>query len=391
VVNPAPKQIVVCLDGTWNQPEALVGVPQPTNFPTNIYRLWLGLNGPKIDSGDVASLLHNVEVGGEVVRTLIYIRGIGTSGWDITKLVAGWSGFGLSPRIQTAYRLLAQAYNEGDNIFVFGFSRGAMAARSLVGMIKHCGISKGSGQRLTGAQVKELYRNYQRKQNSASGYPSIEYIGLWDTVTSIPFEKRIAKFHDLSPSNVKVIRQALALDEFREEFQPKFWKKPEGEQSVTEAWFSGAHANIGGGYEKDGLSNIALIWILAGAMRAGLKISLNDLPAIRGEAVHYPHNSYGDFWIQARVIGQIVIGLGIRKHLRSVIAGQYFHVSVLDSLEEQYTPKATFNRKPITKKIMAMERLVPWEVDDAGQLVDPARSQVQLAEALEFRRRAGRP
>ena len=185
-----------------------------------------------------------------------------------------------------------------DEIFVFGFSRGAYAARSLVGFVDEVGILlekhlelvplafeiyKETDENKKNKKIKfltdEMTRDSKNKVvlnpflttlNGEQDLP-IYFVGVWDTVGSlgIPFPglqyltARWVKFHNTElPKNVTHARHALALHELRPLFEPTLWTKLNNpNQSIKQCWFPGAHADVGGGYGEDGLSHNALVWI----------------------------------------------------------------------------------------------------------------------------------
>lgn len=274
------KRLVFNFDGTWNALDA----PCPTNVVLTAESvLPLGSDG-------IAQLNY-------------YDQGVGTAKGE--KIGGGVFGRGLTRNLATAYRNLVFNYTPGDEIFVFGFSRGAFTARSFVGLIRNCGIVRREHAGLTPRAI-ELYRS--RRENDkpwgeraekfradyAHPLPQIAYLGVWDTVGAlgIPNYYLIAslfngrhQFHDqkLSPS-VRSARHALAIDETRRSFEPTLWegfdalndeagKKPtDSDAPYQQKWFPGVHSAVGGGAGERGLSDQALEWIWAGARLAGLEL-----------------------------------------------------------------------------------------------------------------------
>ena len=184
--------------------------------------------------------------------------------------------------MQAGYKFIVETFEPGDEIYVFGFSRGAFQARCLGGLIHHCGVLK----RENAAKIGAAWKSYQDARRtadqpgvadlrSASHYPvRIRLMGVWDTVgnlgiPAIPkfIDRRELTFHNtqLSPL-VDIGLHALSIDEPRKFFSPTFWTRrtgdaaPEG-QIIEQVWFPGCHANVGGGYGDRGLSDISLIWM----------------------------------------------------------------------------------------------------------------------------------
>lgn len=207
-----------------------------------------------------------------VVQRRRYVDGVGTrSGEDMT---GGGFGIGLDERIEEAYEFLWQEVNEakeeGDepHLFLFGFSRGAFAARWLASLIKFSGIPK------DGAPRRRMFNNHRRQHaNKAAQIREkglvwddvpIDFIGLWDTV-----EASVNPSYDIAdvPAQVGSVYHALAIDEWRHTFNPTRFKPSD---KVREVWFPGGHTDVGGGYVERALANASLWWMVAGAQEAGL-------------------------------------------------------------------------------------------------------------------------
>jgi len=236
-------------------------------------------------------------------------------------------GDGLEDNIYDAYRFLVGNYELQDEIFLFGFSRGAFTARSIGGMIRKCGILK-RGAVDKYHEAKDLYHSnvrpddseavdFRKKHSISPNEPiKIKFIGVWDTVGSLGIPKKggVTKelqFHDTELSGtVENGYHALAIDEHRKPFLPTLWShRPKPSQHVEQVWFCGAHSDVGGGYPEDDASKLALRWMLDKAQGVGLKLDQDALAAFpiepnpQGEL----HNSKG--WLYAlskrvdRVIG----------------------------------------------------------------------------------------
>jgi len=285
------KRLVVCCDGTWNTADQADedGHPCPTNVVRLAYR--------------VAKRDHN-----GVPQITYYDQGVGT-GNTIDRITGGAIGMGVEQNIHDAYRFLVGNYEPGDELFVFGFSRGAFTARSIVGMIRKCGIlaAKHAAHYL---EALALYRDEDKPADAgpagfrtrycAYGNNDIEvrFLGVWDTVGAlgIPVRglrgltKKKHEFHDTELSGmVKEACHALAIDEHRAPFEPALWEdKRKDWQKVEQVWFCGAHSDVGGGYERtrgaDGrlepqLADLSLDWMLGKATAAGLLFDADVLNA----------------------------------------------------------------------------------------------------------------
>ncbi|HEX7030769.1 MAG TPA: DUF2235 domain-containing protein [Gammaproteobacteria bacterium] len=263
--NPFRQRLVVLFDGTWNDHED----------KTNVFRL--------------AGSLHDRD--GAISQRFFYDPGVGTGRWD--RIRGGLTGYGLDRNLQQGYEWLCRRYAEGDEIFLFGFSRGAYTARSLGGMIRKCGLLRIVTPELL-KEATQLYRNRKfkpdgpecaafRKQYSRDAV--IDFLGVWDTVGALGvpgsvISRKKYRWHDTELS--RIIRrayQALALDEHRAAYESVPWTTPTGQKKpqnieVEQRWFIGAHANVGGGYKDSTLAEIALEWMQRKALAAGLKLDL---------------------------------------------------------------------------------------------------------------------
>ncbi len=247
------KRLVVCCDGTWNSPEQ--------QHVTNVVRTARAVR-PTDNAG-----VHQV---------VFYDWGIGSHG---NRIRGGMLGKGIDKNIQDAYRFLVHNHADGDEIFLFGFSRGAYTARSLAGFIRNAGLLEKLHSHLI-ADAYELYR-----QPAGPDAPEavdfrrdhcrevrIRFVGVWDTVGALGVPSRVFKkmggnrrhaFHDTSLS--KIIDhacQAVAIDEQRIDFEPTLWRRPPRDgQTIEQQWFAGVHGDVGGGNTDAGLADVALDWM----------------------------------------------------------------------------------------------------------------------------------
>ncbi len=300
------KRIAIFCDGTWNHADA--------EFATNVVALSQALSLTADDN---------------TFQQLIYIPGLGTDSGastisrTIDKFGGGAFGWGLDAKIQTAYRALAFAYEPGDDIFIFGFSRGAYTARSLAGLIRSSGIPARNRINMVG----DAMEHYRSRPDGDAGHPNqpencafrltinpaiatsteeqdwrrenrhdpglllrIAYLGVWDTVGALGvpghlrglariFNKKY-RFHDADLSrSVRSARHAVAIDERRRSFPPTLWTNLDKlndddtgpDRPYQQLWFPGDHGSVGGGGDITGLSDNTLVWIAEGAQKIGLK------------------------------------------------------------------------------------------------------------------------
>ncbi|MGE0486329.1 MAG: DUF2235 domain-containing protein [Gammaproteobacteria bacterium] len=288
------KRIVICSDGTWNDPE------KPN--PTNVLRMARAIAA---------------QGRGDLAQTVFYDWGVGTY-YD--KLAGGAFGVGLEKNVQDGYRFIVQNYAPGDEIFLFGFSRGAYTVRCLAGMLNNCGILRA----VHAAEIPNAFARYKSrssKPGSASARTfrekyaygpergPVKFVGVWDTVGALGIPTRALAFVAESDlfydteigSNVAIARHAVAIDERREDFEPTLWQPKDG-VDVRQVWFAGVHADVGGGYapRKGKLaSEIPLQWMAAEAERAGLVFQPHLLDPARRD-VRAPLNESDNIFYRLR-------------------------------------------------------------------------------------------
>ncbi|MDR6660778.1 uncharacterized protein (DUF2235 family) [Tardiphaga robiniae] len=293
------KRLAVFLDGTWNSVD--------TN--TNVWRM-RSLCAPTSKDGKPQLIYYSVGVNG---------------------FLGGAFGQGLDDNIRLAYEWLIENYREGDEIFIFGFSRGAYTARALAGLIAIDGLL----QQGSPIGVSELFDRYKRgdeetiwtlNQMQRDGDTAkmtdqerwllkyarpvnIKVVGVWDTVGSIGIEA--GDFTGISSSQFDYLQtglrlpvqngyHALAIDEHRAKFAPTIWDvhrstaKPRPLSSVEQRWFVGAHANVGGGYETDLLAQPPLRWLMKKAESQGLTFR-SDVDLDGDDVTAKIKDSYGEF------------------------------------------------------------------------------------------------
>lgn len=292
-------------------------------------------------------------------QVVFYDPGVGTGGWEymegkkpgdnsLKSLSDQATGEGLQENVNDAYEYLMETYEEGDRIFLFGFSRGAFTVRSLAGMLYKVGLLPPDNDNLIPYAAK-LY-NIEGNLPLAHGFREtfcrrcpVYFIGVWDTVSSLVMSAG-KQWHSgaLNPE-VTYGYHALAIDEQREDFEPALWLDDPGHlapgQVIEQVWFAGVHSNVGGWYDERGLSNISLHWMLNHAKARGLKINEAELDKRAGDPHDKLYNSRTGIW---RIRG---------KHVREIPAGSKVHKSVFDRKNRaanKYTPKNLLPRSKYT-------------------------------------------
>jgi uncharacterized protein (DUF2235 family) len=274
-----PRNIVLCLDGTSNQFAAI---------NTNVVKLYAMLDRARND------------------QLSYYQPGIGTftppgfwgriKSWVVKQIDLAIAWF-LQTHVEDAYRFLMRYYQKGDNIYIFGFSRGAYTARAVAGMLHKVGLlTQGNEELIPFAWDK--YKNEtdpavaQGFKNTFSRPVRVHFLGLWDTVSSVgwAWDPKHLPWTQNNPS-VDIVRHAVALDERRAYFVQNLWGTEPID--VEQLWFPGVHCDVGGGYPEDrsGLSAIALKWITEKAEASGLIIDA-DMKAKILPAQNTPGNPY---------------------------------------------------------------------------------------------------
>ncbi|MFY0610990.1 MAG: DUF2235 domain-containing protein [Hyphomicrobiaceae bacterium] len=307
------KNIVICLDGTGNQIEDNL---------SNVLKLYRALEKSE-------------------EQLVFYDQGVGTLGqvltwgntWQKMKNLLGLAfGLGLDKNVLQAYEFIVRHYEEHevdgttrrDQIFIFGFSRGAHTARVLAGLLYHVGIIRPEQIHLSGAaltaykqfrpsvdDVSDNEAEYEGaganfRRVAATRYASVQFLGVWDTVSSVfvpnahgiwpPIVREKLPYTQENPA-VRTFRHAISVDERRRMFRVDHWRRDQifkpnthsqGDpelQDASEVWFAGFHSDVGGGHARrdSGLSQFPLIWMLEEAKHSGLKISQRMADYVSGQ------------------------------------------------------------------------------------------------------------
>lgn len=321
-----PKNIVLCSDGTGNTTMKGRG--------SNVFKLYEAL-----------------DLQGNPPQIAFYDDGVGTQGFKPLKLMGGAFGWGLKGNVQQLYASLCRAYEPGDRIFLFGFSRGAYTVRTLAGLIIRCGILRvrdkarplseeelsrridaayagfrshcrrfsgtrsvtqaavrrgsrilpGDGASRSAGRPGEEPASHDRTpaerrtdefrktfavhhpEHAPDGKVGIRFLGVWDTVSAVgtPIRELTVALNEIHPfwfqdltlsKRVQKACHALAIDDERLTFHPEMWdERGETSDRIEQVWFAGVHSNVGGGYPQQGMSLVALDWMMTKAADQGLR------------------------------------------------------------------------------------------------------------------------
>jgi uncharacterized protein (DUF2235 family) len=304
------RRIVILCDGTSNRPD---NHPDGESIATNIWKLYKLLR-----DDDTQTVWYEAGVGFDSSSTAVSARRtqalLSTTGVArgtkifaaigmMIKLVESGFGVGISETIVNGYKTIVRLYRPGDRIYLIGFSRGAFAARCIAGVISRCGLLRAEYVRFA-PDVVQIYRTRPSPDKDEPlrldmAYPgagselaakakhaaAVEFVGVFDTVASLGFPlwgwwfRASPVWRNLpfatDPAKVCLnIYHALAMDERRAQFFPTLYTMPTSGSRpavLEQVWFRGAHADIGGGYERHDVSDIPLHWMMDAMTRHGLK------------------------------------------------------------------------------------------------------------------------
>jgi uncharacterized protein (DUF2235 family) len=289
------KRIALCADGTWD------GVANNTN----VYRMSKAIE----------------KIPGEQV--VFYDDGVGKDGLAVEKLLGGAFGTGLFQKIKDAYSEISDVYEDGDELFIFGFSRGAYTARSLAGMIAACGLPTKQHDSHLVDTAFQAYRSKDPAQRKALLDTLTQYglvtaritmVGVWDTVGSLGIPAMFGGVGQLlygfldTSLNPHVLHayHAVAIDEKRIEFPATLWtSQPAPGQTLEQVYFTGVHCDVGGGYADDqnetALSDITFSWMMSKAKALGLVfasevVAAYPSPIDKKYALDTKHESWNPAW-----------------------------------------------------------------------------------------------
>jgi len=216
------------------------------------------------------------------------------------KVCGGGLGYGIVQNIRDAYAYLMNVYEQGDNVFLIGFSRGAFTAQAVAGLLNKCGLLYPNNDNL----LPYALQIYLRKGNpriarefkkTMAREVKPEMLGVWDTVKSLGNNHEDDFFYRDVSENSRYGYHALSIDEQREDFMPSLWGERGGENHM-EVWFPGVHADVGGGYPEDGLANGALKWMIECAEYHGVGFQKDRVSEFPPNPTGKMHESCTGFW-----------------------------------------------------------------------------------------------
>lgn len=329
------RRIIVCCDGTWNAPDEK---EEGQVSPTNVVKIASAIR-PVADDGTTQIIYYHDGVGiedkldclvqGQPPWERSLLTGVQKLLYGPAHLVGGAFGLGLSKIIEDAYRFLIYNFEDGDDLYLLGFSRGAYTVRSLGGLIRNSGLLR----KEHADKFEDAYNFYRDRSDdtdprSATAIQfraqysrdiAIKFVGVWDTVGSLGIPNHIVdhflgnlyNFHDTRLSTkVENAYQALGIDEKRGDFKPCLWEiqaDAPPTQRVEQVWFPGVHCDVGGGYPEAGLSDCALQWMINKAVDCGLAVNRSYVQtSVKPDPSSVLHNSLtGAFAIRPQYVREI--------------------------------------------------------------------------------------
>jgi uncharacterized protein (DUF2235 family) len=377
------KRLIVCCDGTWSDADS-------TAEFTNVVRI-----ARAIKPIDGRSSPNTSQI-------VYYHSGVGTSD-ALDRVIGGAVGLGLSRNVRDAYAFLAANYCEGDEIFLFGFSRGAYTARSVAGLIGWVGLIHKADM----DDFALLWEGYRLRAHSEQRdvrlhFPDrcadvrIKCVGVWDTVGALGIPGHLGdmftQFYQFQDTNlgphIENAFHALALDEHREDFVPTLWSKlphAPATQRLEQVWFPGAHSNVGGGYAEHGLSDVALAW-MADRVEPLLELEENYLSTRQDQR---------DGWGLGKIYDSSAGFFALRRKVnRSVLASdkgnEKIHESVAVRLRADrsggsaYRPASLANGPPKDSMapLGAVEQSLHWAAPNPPQTGRTSRATPSLVDRL---------
>ncbi len=346
-----PKNIVICCDGTGN-------VYGKNN--TNVVKAF-----EAVVTNESQLTFYDPGVGTFSEKKFLF-KPLRWSG----RLLGGALGIGLQKNVEDAYAYLMDVFQEGDRLFLFGFSRGAHTVRRLASMLDKCGLlHRGSDNMIPYAS--RMYLDKTASTTALRDDPSktvvagfkdtycrecpVHFIGVWDTVSALSKLRPRPRLDGKLNKGIRYAYHAVAIDERRLKFPPNLWMEDDidpTKQTVEQVWFAGVHSDVGGWYDERGLSNIALSWMLrkASAPGVGLRIKRGYMEKVVPNAYDMEHKSWVRWW---RLLPFV------RRRIRGKAK---FHSSVKVRMNAKSLP----HNKPYRPKMLArVQDTVEWADEPA--------------------------
>ena len=375
------RNIILLSDGTGNSAAKL--------HKTNVWRVYQALD---------------LTTDHQLVQ---YDDGVGTSSLRPLALIGGGFGLGLANNVRRLYAFLSRNYGDAqDKVFAFGFSRGAYTIRVLIGLVRNQGlVDAGLPERQFQREVLRRWDTYRRTRfreqqkrwllrrtlspqrpleevECEGRVPQFTFVGLWDTVGAygLPIDEiqhaidlylYPFSFRDRHLSSiVQCAYHALALDDERRTFHPVLWDEsdPKDHARLQQVWFPGVHANVGGGYPKDGLAYISLEWIVTRARALGLDFLDAHLTEIRGQVDAHDqlYNSRAGLAGYYRYSPRPITTLGHDTLNGVTIDRPKVHASVFARIHGEHVAYAPIGLPPVYDLVLRDGTIVPWEQIEQG-------------------------
>lgn len=410
------KKLVLFSDGTGNS--------SAKAQKTNVWRMFQALDLTTSD------------------QLALYDDGVGTSTNKYVAAIGGAFGYGLKRNVIDLYKFVCRNHvDDTTEIYGFGFSRGAFTIRVLMGLITSEGLVNFTSEDELHDRAVEAYGHFRRKcfkppvlspvyvyrlirhvlstltGRSARKEPyerrprrevtHIKFLGLWDTVSAYGMPIAELKpainwlfwpmnFSDLTPST-KIERacHALSLDDERTTFHPIVWDESEekNQKRITQVWFAGVHANVGGGYPEDQLSLVSLDWMMRQAQDSGLRVQEGHVKQISDEK-----SSFGKIYDARAGFGSFYrysprdIELPSKKTNAGVLP--IIHGSVIARMArgaDAYVPNSlppNFLVLAPDGQLLPMEGFPPQSTINYIQAASPATPQILATDIADERTRA---
>jgi uncharacterized protein (DUF2235 family) len=292
-----PKNVVVCCDGTANE---------FARDRTNVVKLfWTLIKDPTIQACYYHPGLGTMAAQGFVTRI----------GAKVAEIAGMASGYGIKNDLSDAYIFLCRNFKPEDQLYLFGFSRGAYTVRALASLLFMYGLIPPDNDRLAPyavrmmwaihklqrkarddesvqAQITEYFRLSDEFKATYSRECKPHFVGVWDTVSAVGwFSSPLSLPFTASNPDIAIGRHAIAIDERRAFFRTNRWEPSgnsaeAGPKDLKQVWFPGVHCDVGGGYpeSESGVSKIALEWMIDEARIAGLHLDETLVARVLGRA-----------------------------------------------------------------------------------------------------------